>query len=186
MCLFWHICPLRSVGCGDGSCFRVVVLGRVGWVLVHSSAVGMTMRGIPVPLAVPPRCAMCGADVLVACPDCERRIRGDHTVPGSLQDAPGGRPSFCDGCGVAFPWATREERIFELENLLDQQEIDEADRVVIRDHLQRLRGATLSEKEERAVWTEIASRAGKALTSSPIQRLMEDLISAAIRAQLGL
>ena len=43
------------------------------------------------------------------------------------------RPSFCDGCGIAYPWATREERIYELENLFDEAGIDEADRVVIHD-----------------------------------------------------
>jgi hypothetical protein len=124
--------------------------------------------------------------VLVACPICERRIRGDHTVSGSLIDAPGERPSFCDGCGSAFPWATREERIFELENLLDAEDIDEADRVVIGDHLQRLRVAGMSEKEERALWVGVKARAGKALSSGPVQRVVEGLVSAAIRNQLGI
>jgi hypothetical protein len=44
----------------------------------------------------------------------------------------------CDECGSASPWATREERIFELENLLDEEDIEEADRVVIQDQLRRL------------------------------------------------
>ena len=45
-----------------------------------------------------------------------------------------------------FPWATREERIFELENLLDEEDIEEADRVVIQDQLRRLTNAELSDR----------------------------------------
>ena len=66
------------------------------------------------------------------------------------------RPSFCDGCGAAYPWATREERIYELENLLDEQDIDDADRVVVSDNLRRLREEeALSEKEERVLWERV-------------------------------
>jgi hypothetical protein len=33
------------------------------------------------------------------------------------------------------PWATREERIYELEKLLDREDVDEADLVVTQDQL---------------------------------------------------
>jgi hypothetical protein len=131
-------------------------------------------------------CTTCGARVLTACPVCDLRIRGKRYSPNVVSLVAASRPSFCDGCGVAYPWATREERIFELENLLDEQQVDEADRVVIQDQLARLRSASLTEKEERQVWETIKNRGGSALTSGPVQRVLEGLVSAAIRAQLGL
>lgn len=131
-------------------------------------------------------CTACGARVLTACPTCQRRIRGDYHVPDVFTAVAPARPSFCDGCGGAFPWASREERIFELENLLDEEDVDEADRVVIQDQLARLRSADLSEKEERQAWETIKKRGGAALTSGPVKRVIEGLVSAAIRAQIGL
>jgi hypothetical protein len=103
-----------------------------------------------------------------------------------ISTRPAPRPSFCDGCGAAFPWATREERIYELENLLDEEDVDEADRVVVQDALERLRSKELSEKEERQAWETIKQRGGAAITSGPVQRVLEGLVSAALRANLGL
>jgi hypothetical protein len=136
--------------------------------------------------ALPERCPKCGAAVLVACPTCNLRIRGVHFTDALVTSAPP-RPSFCDGCGAAFPWATREERIYELENLLDEEEIDDADRVVISDNLRRLREEqTLSEREEKALWTRVKGASGNALKSEHVARVVEGLVSAAIRAQLGI
>lgn len=132
------------------------------------------------------KCPSCGSDVLTACPNCNLRIRGRLHSPGVVSMTPYPRPSFCDGCGAAYPWATRIERIYELENLLDQEEIDQADRVVIQADLARLRTEDLSASDEKRVWERIKSRAGSALTSGPVQRVMEGVVSAAIRSQLGL
>jgi hypothetical protein len=97
-------------------------------------------------------------DVLTACPNCDLRIRGDYFLPGVIGVSTASRPSFCDECGSAFPWATREERIFELENLLDEEDIEEADRVVIQDELRRLGNAVLTEKDERQAWSVVGRR----------------------------
>jgi hypothetical protein len=48
-------------------------------------------------------------------------------------------PNCCDGCGAPHPWASREVLLFELENLLDEEGIDEADRLLVSADLQRLR-----------------------------------------------
>jgi len=82
------------------------------------------------------------------CPNCELRLRGYYHRPMVVSNRYK-RPSFCDGCGIAYPWATREERIYELENLLDEADIDEADRVVIQDQLQRVRNAGLAPQRTR-------------------------------------
>jgi hypothetical protein len=133
------------------------------------------------------KCVKCGATVLIGCTVCGLRIRGDRFVPGVAGFRPDPLPSFCDGCGAAHPWATREERIYELENILDEEDIDEADRVFIHDRLRELRVAeSLDEKRERQLWTQIRDRSGKFLTSPPVQRITETLITAAIRSQLGI
>lgn len=135
---------------------------------------------------IPENCTKCGARVLAACPNCELRIRGKRFMRMVISATPAPRPSFCDGCGAAFPWASREERIYELENLLDEEAVDEADRVVIQDALERLRTKELSEKEERQAWETIKQRGGAAITSAPVKRVLEGLLSAAVRASLGL
>jgi hypothetical protein len=77
------------------------------------------------------KCVKCGATVLIGCVSCGLRIRGDYYAPGVFVVNPNRRlPSFCDGCGAAHPWASREERIHELENILDEEDIDESDRVL--------------------------------------------------------
>jgi hypothetical protein len=72
------------------------------------------------------RCTECGAPVLTACPDCGHRIRDYFVIP-EVTRAPQDRPSFCDKCGAAFPWVGRTERLYELENVMEQEEgLDEA------------------------------------------------------------
>jgi hypothetical protein len=134
------------------------------------------------------KCVKCGATVLIGCVSCGLRIRGDYYAPGVFVVNPNRRlPSFCDGCGAAHPWASREERIYELENILDEEDIDESDRVFVHDRLRELREAQgLDEKRERQLWTQIRDRSGRFLTSQPVQRIMETVASAAIRSQLGI
>lgn len=134
---------------------------RITW--VRPSAVEATSRLTsqaerfgpvrPSGAGVAQNCPKCGATVLTACLNCDLRIRGDYFVPGVIAVSTASRPSFCDGRGSAFPWATREERIFELENLIDEEDIEEADRVVIQDQLRRLTDAELSDRDERQAWS---------------------------------
>lgn len=166
----------------DGSFYLGAAVGRRGH--VETAYLDPTRRE---PRGVPERCPTCGARVLVACTECGLRIRGDYHVPGVIGVSSPNRPSFCDGCGAAFPWATRQERIYELENLLDEEVVDEADRVAVLEQLQRLReDEHLSEKDERQAWETIKRRAGGALKSPSAQRLIEGIVSAAIRHQLGI
>jgi len=136
--------------------------------------------------AIPENCPKCGARVLTACPHCDLRIRGDRFVPGVIGVTSYKPPSFCDDCGSALPWATREERIYELENLLDEEDIDEAARVVIQDALRRLQSSEFNERDEKQAWQIIKNQAGRAITSGPVVRVIEGLVSAKIRHDLGL
>jgi len=97
------------------------------------------------------------------------------------------RPVFCDRCGSAHPWATREQRIFELENIVDEEEIDEADRVFLHDRLRELREQDgLDEKRERQLWSQIKQRGGSFLTSEPVLTIAQSLITARLRQDLGI
>ena len=58
-----------------------------------------------------PRCSICGAETIAACPGCREPIRGfyyqqpDH--PGSQGTPLGKVPQYCDACGRPFPWTER-------------------------------------------------------------------------------
>jgi hypothetical protein len=161
----------------DESFYRAAAVCRRG----HAAKNGiMPGEGYPVDT----KCTKCGATVLTACTSCGLRIQGRHFVPGVI-GATWSRPSFCDGCGAAHPWATREERIFELENILDEEDIDEADRLFIQERLRDLRESELlDEKREKQLWTQIRDRSVKFVTSPPVQKITETLITAAVRKQL--
>ena len=38
---------------------------------------------------------------------------------------------FCWKCGVPYSWATREQRLAQLYNVIDDEELDEADRLAV-------------------------------------------------------
>jgi hypothetical protein len=130
-------------------------------------------------------CAECGAPVLLGCEHCGQRIRGDFIQILSVRKQT--RSSFCDGCGAAHPWATRSERILELENILDQRDIGEMDRDFIRDRLRVLSAAeAIDEKFERRLWSQIADRSRSFITSEPAREIVGSLMSDVLRGQLGL
>ncbi|WP_075314090.1 MULTISPECIES: DUF2321 domain-containing protein [unclassified Pseudonocardia] len=133
------------------------------------------------------RCSTCGADVLTSCPACGLRLQGRrHTPRVVVATAYEPRP-FCDGCGSAMPWATRQQRLYELENILDQEGIDEADRLWISEQLERLRAAdgSLPEKQEKEIWGGIKRRA-PGLFKGTGASLVAALVTAGVKSTLGL
>jgi hypothetical protein len=128
------------------------------------------------------RCPECGAQILTACPTCGSRIRGYTEHYTSVMDYK--PPSFCDSCGGPFPWVDRKGRIYQLENILDDEDLDEATRLKVRESLEALQRSDLSEDEESRLWKRV-----KALSPGLMDaggRIIESLVSGAIRAQLGL
>lgn len=130
------------------------------------------------------RCAECGATVLTSCPSCDARIRGVFESQYSIQIAPYEPPPFCDNCGSPFPWADRQARIHQLENVLDEQELDEATRLVIMENLEVLRQPDVPEDEQRERWGRIKRLAPGFIDSG--RNIVESVVSAAIRAHLGI
>jgi hypothetical protein len=87
---------------------------------------------------------------------------------------------------MPHPWATNEQRICQLENLLDEEEIHEVDRIVVLSHLERLRTRTdLDEKEQVRHWKAIKEKAPGLLAASS-GRIAESLMTTWTKSQLGL
>jgi hypothetical protein len=94
-------------------------------------------------------CSKCGAQVLPACPTCGKRFRGTSRTVTPLRRPPAfdlHHWGFCDGCGDPYPWANREELISQLQNILDQEDVADHDRLAIMEDLERLK--TLNSGED--------------------------------------
>ena len=130
-----------------------------------------------------PRCTTCGAVVLQSCPQCQARIRGLRRGSGAVLPH-WEAPPFCDNCGSPFPWAGREARIYQLQNLLDEEELDPADDLVVREQLQSLLNADLDEKEQVKRWKRIASKAPGFLDKAASQPIVQSLASTAVKVAL--
>jgi hypothetical protein len=132
------------------------------------------------------RCTTCGAKLLRNCPGCGQRIRGDLFVPGVIVAVEWTPDEFCDRCGAAFPWASWQARIWALENMLDEEELDEADRLRIIGVLNDIaeRGESFDKNEEQKAWGRVKelwpSLGEKAWT------IAAPLITAEVKRKLGL
>jgi hypothetical protein len=132
------------------------------------------------------RCPDCGARVLKGCPECQARIRGICSIPvGGESYEP---PRFCDYCGAPFPWAGRRERIYELQNLLDDDEdLDEATKLWVREQLDLVLAADpTDEKEQRRLWQQLTDHAGDFLRHPRTQRIVDTIVTEAVKRTVGL
>ena len=132
------------------------------------------------------RCTECGAKILTNCEACGGRIRGFYYVEGVIgfgsEYSP---PDFCDLCGSPHSWASRQARIYQLENLLDEQDLEPAEALKIRDELEALRSMPeMDESEEGRRWEKIKKIAPGFVQAGG--RIIETLVTAAIKAQLDL
>jgi hypothetical protein len=97
---------------------------------------------------VPKHCGTCGAPVTLACLECNAPLPGTFSnVAGALADA----LPFCENCGTAHPWATREQRIGHLFNLIDFTELDAAERLAVTEAIAVLSEPEADEKDPRRV-----------------------------------
>jgi hypothetical protein len=128
------------------------------------------------------RCVTCGAPILTECPACKERIRGlPSNVSGVYRP-----PSFCDRCGGAFPWATRQARIYELMNMLDEEELDAATELAVREQLDALAAADADDAEQEPRWERVRRLAPTFWAKSGAQQIITTLVLAEARARLGL
>jgi hypothetical protein len=134
------------------------------------------------------KCATCGAGVLTACPHCKNMIRGTYIVPGVIGfGSEYAAPDFCGDCGNAFPWASRQARIYELMNLLDAEELDPAAELKVREQLQALADADEDDEEGQEIrWERVKRLAPGFWEKSGFQQIATTLILGEARKHLGL
>jgi hypothetical protein len=136
-----------------------------------------------------PHCEKCGAEVLTACPtrECGRPIRGRYKVDGVVDLVTKYKaPQFCADCGSPFPWASRQTRIYELQNLLDAEHLDPATELTVREQLNALTESGLDAEEERKGWERVRRLAPTLWEKTGAQKILVTVISAELKRQLGL
>jgi hypothetical protein len=130
-------------------------------------------------------CSVCGAEVLMSCPNCNEPIQGRYHTPNVTNLAYKYIPKpFCGECGAALPWATRQQRLWELENILDQQDISEAQALLVREHLNSLRNGDLTDDEQSDRWIRIKRLSPGLITAG--RSIIESVATAAALKGLGL
>ena len=65
-------------------------------------------------------CSDCGAETITQCVNCNAPIRGRYMTPGVILAGVYTAPSFCYGCGNAYPWT--EAKIQAAEELADEMD----------------------------------------------------------------
>jgi hypothetical protein len=127
-------------------------------------------------------CGSCGTRILVACRNCGKGIAGEPE-PNFYG---WGLDSFCWNCGVPYPWATREQRLGQLYNFIDEEDLDEAEHLAVVEQI-----AVLSEPVDE-VSDEDRVRAGQRLRGiSPkvweaALPILQTLLTAKAKQELGL
>jgi len=135
------------------------------------------------PSTVPRFCGRCGAPVFTVCPSCESSILG--AVVGDLD--PMAQPeSFCWACGDAYLWATREERMGKLYDLIDHEDLDEATLLTVREQVAVLSTPVDEKTDEDRVragerFKRLAPKAWE--TALPV---LQTLLTAEVKKRLGL
>ncbi len=95
------------------------------------------------------KCGTCGAPVLVACPACGWHIPSGRSGDWTFDEKNWKPPDFCTKCAAAWPWASDDAIIYEIENRLDQQpDLSEGDRRMLRRQLETARKSLGGADEE--------------------------------------
>jgi len=92
---------------------------------------------------------------------------------------------FCWKCGKPYPWATREQRIGHLYNLIDfEDDLDEADRLTLTEQVAVLSKPEASD-EQRVEAGSLIKRLAPKMWEAALP-ILQTVLSAEIRRQLGL
>jgi hypothetical protein len=121
----------------------------------------------------------------VRCPACEQPIRGRSHVPGVVSAQAYKPPNFCHSCGSPFPWAGRQARIHQLQNLLDEAELGSATGLALTEQLQALLDPDLDDAEQAKRWNRIKTKGPGFLEKTAAQLIVQSLLSAWLKAGYG-
>jgi hypothetical protein len=127
--------------------------------------------------------------LLSTCASCGERIRGVLLTPGVINlGQTYTPPPFCDKCGSPHPWAGRQARIYELQNLLDEEGLDSATELAVREQLDALVDPDLDEREQAKRWKRIKSAVPGFLDleKAATQPILTSLLTAWLKKEVGL
>lgn len=95
-------------------------------------------------------------------------------------------PDFCDKCGAPHPWLSRGGRIYLLQNLLDDEQMDPATELEVREQLAILIDPDLDDEEQRERWERVQKLPPAFWEKSGARVILETVVSAGIKTALGL
>jgi hypothetical protein len=128
-----------------------------------------------------PKCSKCGADVLSKCRACRHPIQGMSREPFGNYVI----PKFCHVCAGPFPWAKREALFYNLLDMLNDEDIDPADSLKVRDALDALRDDPDASEEVQIERWRTVKRYAPGLASAGL-RIIEAVTTAGIKAGMGM
>jgi hypothetical protein len=146
----------------------------------HVIAMDVTLKA-----EIPHRCPDCGGEVLTACGECGHRIQGYEAIP-MVAHGHYDRPSFCDDCGAPFPWLGRKERLYELENIMEQEPgLDDATKLWLREQIVALEGiGAMDTKAQRDAWQAIKDHAQALWDNPAAQKIIGTLVTEGVKRAL--
>ena len=125
-------------------------------------------------------CSQCGSPVLRACTKCEARIRGSrYGIAGGYRP-----PDFCDRCGEAHPWASRQAMLYRLRDQLDSEALEDAERRKLEQLLEKLESPNVSAEDERRFVERLRSVAPRLMDEA--KPVLRAVITQAVLKGLGL
>jgi hypothetical protein len=126
-------------------------------------------------------CPECGEPTTTLCPACKARIKGAYRGVFSASEHP--VPSFCDACGMAYPWQVA--RIANALEVLRLQGLSEAE---VREVEQNLPDIARDNPRTQAAALRIRKLLGKA--GKPVYdvciKVIGDIAAATAKSHLGL
>ena len=160
----------------------------------HTASSNVPTENMPAPSpfsqelqAVPAErfCTVCGTQILTACSNCNKRIRGIVTGPGIMAvPAAYKPPDFCDHCGVPHPWATRQARLWRIENLLETNGLSGTEQLILREKFEELANSDLTEDQQVEKWKVVRRIVPDVLVT--VRKVGESLLTSYMKGELGL
>jgi hypothetical protein len=132
-----------------------------------------------------PFCPDCGERTITACPECKAPIKGTYKPEGmpTLPPLPPPVPSFCDACGMAYPWQVA--RVANALEVLRLQGVEEAD---VQEIEKNLPDITRETPRSRAAALRILKTLGKFVGKPAYDvgvKVIGDIAAAAAKSHLA-
>jgi len=98
---------------------------------------------------------------------------GDYTPPG-----------FCDTCGSPHPWLSRQGRIYLLQDILDDSEIQPAEKLRAREQLDALIDPDLDDEAQAERWARFRKAAPTVWAGEAAQKIITTVLQTGTRVMV--